>query len=70
MFITGPNVIKTVTGEDVTMEQLGGAMSHASKSGVAHFAVDDEESLPRGHQVPAELPAGQQPRAATGGGVR
>ncbi|MTV25976.1 acyl-CoA carboxylase subunit beta [Nitriliruptoraceae bacterium ZYF776] len=44
MFITGPNVIKTVTGEDVTMEQLGGAMSHASKSGVAHFAADDEES--------------------------
>ncbi len=42
MFITGPNVIKTVTGEDVTMEQLGGAMSHASKSGVAHFAADDE----------------------------
>jgi propionyl-CoA carboxylase beta chain len=44
MFITGPNVIKTVTGEDVTMEQLGGAMSHASKSGVAHFAAEDEES--------------------------
>jgi propionyl-CoA carboxylase beta chain len=44
MFITGPNVIKTVTGEDVTMEQLGGAMSHASKSGVAHFAAEDEAS--------------------------
>ncbi len=44
MFITGPNVIKTVTGEDVTMEQLGGAMSHASKSGVAHFAAEDEEA--------------------------
>lgn len=44
MFITGPNVIKTVTGEDVTMEELGGAMSHASKSGVAHFAADDEAS--------------------------
>ncbi|GGI03871.1 acyl-CoA carboxylase subunit beta [Egicoccus halophilus] len=44
MFITGPNVIKTVTGEDVTMEQLGGAMSHATKSGVAHFAAEDEES--------------------------
>ncbi|MDX1659480.1 MAG: acyl-CoA carboxylase subunit beta [Nitriliruptorales bacterium] len=43
MFITGPNVIKTVTGEDVTMEELGGAMSHASKSGVAHFASEDEE---------------------------
>lgn len=37
MFITGPDVIKTVTGEDVTMEELGGAMAHASKSGVTHF---------------------------------
>ena len=44
MFITGPNVIKTVTGEDVTMEELGGAMSHASRSGVSHFAAADEES--------------------------
>lgn len=42
MFITGPNVIRTVTGEDVTMEQLGGAMTHAAKSGVAHFAAPDE----------------------------
>jgi propionyl-CoA carboxylase beta chain len=44
MFITGPEVIKTVTGEDVSFEDLGGAMSHNSKSGVAHFAADDEES--------------------------
>ncbi|HVM40601.1 MAG TPA: acyl-CoA carboxylase subunit beta [Acidimicrobiia bacterium] len=44
MFITGPDVVKTVTGEDVTMEELGGAMSHASKSGVAHFVFDDEET--------------------------
>jgi len=44
MFITGPDVIKTVTGEDVTMEELGGALSHATKSGVAHFASEDEES--------------------------
>ena len=43
MFLTGPKVVKTVTGEDVTQEQLGGAMMHASKSGVAHFAVDTEE---------------------------
>ena len=43
MFITGPDVIKTVTGEEVGMEELGGAMSHNSKSGVAHFASDDEE---------------------------
>ena len=44
MFVTGPNVIKTVTNEDVTFEELGGAMTHNTKSGVAHFAVDDDES--------------------------
>src|SRR2546426_2975057 len=44
MFITGPEVVKTVTGEDVTFEELGGAVTHASKSGVAHFLADDEES--------------------------
>nr|WP_240731819.1 acyl-CoA carboxylase subunit beta [Egibacter rhizosphaerae] len=44
MFITGPEVIKTVTGEDVTFEELGGAMSHATRSGVAHVAADDEIS--------------------------
>ncbi len=43
MFLTGPKVVKTVTGEDVTQEQLGGASVHTSKSGVAHFAVDTEE---------------------------
>src|SRR5512144_1072043 len=43
MFITGPDVIKTVTGEDPTFEELGGAMTHNTKSGVAHFASDDEE---------------------------
>ncbi len=42
MFITGPEVIKAVTGEDVTFEQLGGAMTHNEKSGVAHFAAEDE----------------------------
>jgi propionyl-CoA carboxylase beta chain len=42
MFITGPEVIKTVTHEDVDLETLGGAMSHASVSGVAHFVADDE----------------------------
>src|SRR5918994_69556 len=44
MFITGPDVIKTVTGEEVEFEELGGAMTHNSKSGVAHFAADDEQS--------------------------
>jgi len=44
MFITGPDVIKTVTGEETTFEELGGAMAHNTKSGVAHFASDDEEA--------------------------
>ena len=44
MFITGPDVVKTVTGEDVTLEELGGAMSHASKSGVATFVSSDEKA--------------------------
>src|SRR5256885_1377350 len=42
MFITGPEVIKTVTGEAVTFETLGGAVTHSEKSGVAHFAAEDE----------------------------
>ena len=46
MFVTGPDVIKTVTHEDVTKEELGGAMAHNATSGVAHFAVaDDRECL-------------------------
>ena len=44
MFITGPEVVKTVTGEEVTFEELGGAATHASKSGVAHLTADDEEA--------------------------
>ncbi|MFB6104535.1 MAG: acyl-CoA carboxylase subunit beta [Halobacteriaceae archaeon] len=43
MFITGPDVIETVTGEQVSKEELGGASAHASKSGVAHFACNSEE---------------------------
>jgi propionyl-CoA carboxylase beta chain len=43
MFITGPDVIKTVTGEEPTFEELGGAMTHSTKSGVAHFAAANEE---------------------------
>ena len=42
MFVTGPNVVKTVTHEEVTAEELGGAMTHAMKSGVAHFACENE----------------------------
>ncbi len=43
MFVTGPDVIKTVTGEDVGMEELGGALTHNQKSGVAHYLASDEE---------------------------
>jgi propionyl-CoA carboxylase beta chain len=42
MFVTGPNVVKTVTHENVTFEDLGGAVTHATKSGVAHFACENE----------------------------
>ncbi len=42
MFVTGPNVVKTVTHEDVSSEELGGALTHATKSGVAHFAFENE----------------------------
>src|SRR5438270_6399143 len=42
MFVTGPNVVKTVTHEDVSFEELGGADTHARRSGVAHFVADDE----------------------------
>src|SRR3989440_9639512 len=44
MFITGPDVVKTVTGEEVTFEELGGAATHATKSGVAQFIAADEEA--------------------------
>jgi propionyl-CoA carboxylase beta chain len=44
MFITGPDVVKTVTGEEVSFEELGGAHAHATKSGVAHFVSADEET--------------------------
>lgn len=43
MFLTGPGVVKTVTGEDISQENLGGARIHSSKSGVAHFAAESEE---------------------------
>ncbi len=43
MFITGPEVVKTVTGEDVTLEELGGARTHNTKSGNAHYLASDED---------------------------
>src|SRR3954464_15954605 len=45
MFITGPDVVKTVTGEEVTFEDLGGARTHATRSGVAHMTAPDEAAL-------------------------
>jgi propionyl-CoA carboxylase beta chain len=58
MFITGPDVIKAVTGETVTQEELGGAMSHASKSGVAHFvAASDEDCLDQIRYLMSFLPS-------------
>src|SRR5438045_5627740 len=44
MFVTGRDVVRTVTGEEVTFEELGGATTHATKSGVAQFTAPDEES--------------------------
>jgi acetyl-CoA carboxylase carboxyltransferase component len=65
MFVTGPDVIKTVTHEEVSKEELGGAVTHNSKSGVAHFwrrrrpDADDDTRV-------AELPAVEQPRRCAG----
>ena len=69
MFITGPDVIKTVTLEEVTKEELGGAMTHNGKSGVAHFVVpDDEECLALIRGLLAYLPSNNldDPPAGTG----
>ena len=58
MFITGPQVIKTVTGEDVSAEELGGAMTHNSVSGVAHFmASDDEDCIAQIRNLLSYLPS-------------
>jgi propionyl-CoA carboxylase beta chain len=58
MFVTGPDVIKTVTHEDVTKQELGGAMTHNAKSGVAHFvAQDDAECLAMIRELMSYLPA-------------
>src|ERR1700751_4243201 len=70
MFVTGPDVIKTVTHEEVTKEELGGAMPHTATSGVAHFAVDDaRECLTLIRDLLAYLPSNNvddAPRATTG----
>ena len=69
MFVTGPDVIRTVTHEQVTKEELGGAMTHNEKSGVAHFAVDsDEDCLLLIRELLSFMPGNnvdEPPRAAT-----
>ncbi len=74
MFITGPDVVRTVTGEDVTLEELGGAMTHATRSGVAHFVAPDDKAcldevrhllafLPQNNrEVPPRAPVTDDPR--------
>src|SRR5579871_6272532 len=58
MFITGPDVIKTVTGEDVTFEELGGAHTHAAKSGVAHYqAADEQDCIDFARELLSYLPS-------------
>jgi propionyl-CoA carboxylase beta chain len=69
MFVTGPDVIKTVTHEDVSKDDLGGAMTHNEKSGVAHFAVDDDrECIALVRELLAFMPSNnldEPPRRAT-----
>ena len=69
MFVTGPDVLKTVTHEEVSKEQLGGAMTHNATSGVAHFAVaDDRECLALLRELLSYLPSNNvddAPRVAT-----
>jgi propionyl-CoA carboxylase beta chain len=70
MFVTGPDVIKTVTHEDVTKEQLGGAMTHNSTSGVAHFlARDDRECLRMVRELMSFLPLNNRDDAPRGPGT-
>jgi acetyl-CoA carboxylase carboxyltransferase component len=76
MFVTGPDVVKAVTGETVSTEDLGGALVHSTSSGVATFTYEDEESclddvryllslLPsNNHELPPALPVGDPPERA------
>jgi propionyl-CoA carboxylase beta chain len=64
MFVTGPEVIRHVTGAETSFEELGGADTHAVRSGVAHFAADDEEEcLEQARLVLAHLPSNNRSRA-------
>jgi propionyl-CoA carboxylase beta chain len=69
MFVTGPNVVKTVTHEDIDMEGLGGADVHAGTSGVAHFAHDSEpETIAAVRELMSFLPQNNRERAPEGAG--
>ncbi len=69
MFVTGPNVVKTVTHEEIDMEGLGGADVHASRSGVAHFAHDSEpEALAAVRELLHFIPSNNTERAPEGAG--
>ncbi|HET9894290.1 MAG TPA: acyl-CoA carboxylase subunit beta [Streptosporangiaceae bacterium] len=74
MFITGPDVIKTVTGEEVTFEELGGAHAHNAKSGVAHYqATDEQDCLDFARELLSYLPSNNledPPVVATGADPR
>ncbi len=73
MFITGPDVIKTVTGEDVSLEDLGGAHAHNAKSGVAHYqATDEPDCLDFTRELLSYLPSNNldDPPAPAGGRAR
>ena len=62
MFVTGPNVVKAVTHEDVDSERLGGATTHTTRSGVAHLAARDEAGIARPGPADAVVPAAEQSR--------
>jgi methylmalonyl-CoA decarboxylase subunit alpha len=70
MFITGPQVIKAVTGEEISFEDLGGAMTHSEKSGVSHFACEnDQDAIDQIKRLLSYLPANNMedpPRVDTG----
>ena len=62
MFITGPDVVKTVTGEEVSFEELGGASAHATRSGVAHLVAPDEQACIDDARYLLDVPPPEQPR--------
>ena len=64
MFITGPDVVKTVTGEEVSFEELGGAATHASRVRRRALHLARRGGVPRGRALPALVPAAEQPRPA------